>query len=404
MAQSPRFKWIALLLAVALLTVFPARPAKAQSPTLAPTVQAVLFYRSTCIHCIQLISDILPPILEKYGDSLQIFYVDVSKPEGDALYTAAIERYQIQTIGVPILVVGEQALLGSTNIQDQFPGIIEAALGLGGLGWPDIPGLQAAFSTAGSMQVPPLLPPGSVMSSPPTAVPTAPAGEASVPTLAPAVPVEPPPPAEPAAVSPLERMADNFRRDLPGNSLAAVVLAGMLAALVFGMVAFWKRSTREAAVPSGWAGFIVPLLCALGVGVSAYLAYVELTLAEAMCGPVGDCQAVQASSYARLFGILPVGLAGLGGYLAIGLAWGLARFGRGRWGNWAGLALAGLSLGGLLFSIYLTFLEPFVIGAVCLWCLSSAAIMTLLFLLAVPPGRAAWDQLLNRSNPVANTG
>ena len=33
------------------------------------------------------------------------------------------------------------------------------------------------------------------------------------------------------------------------------------------------------------------------------------------------------------------------------------------------------------FSIYLTFLEPFVIGATCLWCLSSAVIMTLLYLL-----------------------
>jgi uncharacterized membrane protein len=36
--------------------------------------------------------------------------------------------------------------------------------------------------------------------------------------------------------------------------------------------------------------------------------------------------------------------------------------------------------GGVLFSIYLTFLEPFVIGATCAWCLSSAVIMTLLLL------------------------
>jgi len=36
---------------------------------------------------------------------------------------------------------------------------------------------------------------------------------------------------------------------------------------------------------------------------------------------------------------------------------------------------------GVLFSIYLTFLEPFVIGATCAWCLSSAVIMTLLLLL-----------------------
>ena len=33
---------------------------------------------------------------------------------------------------------------------------------------------------------------------------------------------------------------------------------------------------------------------------------------------------------------------------------------------------------GMSFSIYLTFLEPFVIGATCMWCLSSAVIMLLL--------------------------
>jgi uncharacterized membrane protein len=40
---------------------------------------------------------------------------------------------------------------------------------------------------------------------------------------------------------------------------------------------------------------------------------------------------------------------------------------------------------GTLFSLYLTYLEPFVIKAVCMWCLSSAAIITLLLLLNVGP-------------------
>ena len=38
---------------------------------------------------------------------------------------------------------------------------------------------------------------------------------------------------------------------------------------------------------------------------------------------------------------------------------------------------------GVLFSIYLTYLEPFVIGAVCAWCLTSAVVMTLLLLVSV---------------------
>jgi uncharacterized membrane protein len=124
----------------------------------------------------------------------------------------------------------------------------------------------------------------------------------------------------------------------------------------------------------------------LGIGISAYLAYVELTVAEALCGPVGDCQAVQASPYARLAGI-PVGLLGVAGYLAILAAWAASRFGGGRLGRWATLALFGLTTGGLLFSIYLTFLEPFVIGAACLWCLGSAVTMTTLFMLSVGPAK-----------------
>jgi len=49
----------------------------------------------------------------------------------------------------------------------------------------------------------------------------------------------------------------------------------------------------------------------------------------------------------------------------------------------AGWALVGLTLIGTLFSMYLTFLEPFVIGATCAWCLTSAVILTLLMLLSV---------------------
>jgi uncharacterized membrane protein len=44
-----------------------------------------------------------------------------------------------------------------------------------------------------------------------------------------------------------------------------------------------------------------------------------------------------------------------------------------------------MALFGMLFSIYLTYLELFVIHAVCIWCLSSAVIITALMLLNLPP-------------------
>lgn len=47
----------------------------------------------------------------------------------------------------------------------------------------------------------------------------------------------------------------------------------------------------------------------------------------------------------------------------------------------------------VLFSIYLTFLEPFVIGATCAWCLTSAILMTALLWLSITPARRALSVL-----------
>jgi uncharacterized membrane protein len=88
---------------------------------------------------------------------------------------------------------------------------------------------------------------------------------------------------------------------------------------------------------------------------------------------------VQQSPYAHLFGIIPIGVLGVMGYLAIGSVWQFSIMGPSRWRKISLFILWGLLLFGTLFSIYLTFLEPFVIGATCAWCLTSAVVMTLLF-------------------------
>jgi uncharacterized membrane protein len=65
--------------------------------------------------------------------------------------------------------------------------------------------------------------------------------------------------------------------------------------------------------------------------------------------------------------------------------WLWGRWGLGRFSAYAPLFVLAMTLFGVLFSIYLTYLEPFVIGAVCIWCVSSAIIMTLLMLLSLRP-------------------
>jgi uncharacterized membrane protein len=123
--------------------------------------------------------------------------------------------------------------------------------------------------------------------------------------------------------------------------------------------------------------------------VAGYLAYVETAQVEAVCGPVGDCNTVQQSEYAQLFGVLSIGMLGLIGDTAILIAWGIERWGRAPLRRLAALALVLMTFGGTLFSMYLTFLEPFVIGATCAWCLTSAILMTALLLLTVTPHRLA---------------
>jgi uncharacterized membrane protein len=129
-----------------------------------------------------------------------------------------------------------------------------------------------------------------------------------------------------------------------------------------------------------WPIWILPALALIGLGVAAYMSYIEITKSEAVCGPVGDCNTVQESQYAYLFGVIPVGMMGIVGYLAILIAWIIGEYGPESLRKFSILSIWGMGWFGVLFSIYLTFLEPFVIGASCAWCITSAVVMTLILL------------------------
>lgn len=173
------------------------------------------------------------------------------------------------------------------------------------------------------------------------------------------------------------RYLQMFYRDPVGNSIAVIVLIIMLISLIVCLYLFLNSPESIAAKGIG-PGWIIPLLCILGLGVAGYLTYIEITHARAVCGPVGDCNSVQQSSYSRLWGILPVGVLGMLGYLAILIVWFIQRNIPVNSRNTVTLIMWGMALFGVLFMVYLTFLEPFVIGATCAWCISSAILITLL--------------------------
>lgn len=124
-------------------------------------------------------------------------------------------------------------------------------------------------------------------------------------------------------------------------------------------------------------------LALAGMGVSGYLTWAHLADQSVACGQSQGCDIVQQSIYSEVGGI-PVALLGLLAYIAL-LALTLLR---GRISEdldtYIPLAIFGISLIGVLYSAYLTYLELYVIYAICRWCVSSAIITTAIFLLSIP--------------------
>ena len=315
-----------------------------------PVVYAVFFFSPTCPHCEDVIANVFPPLDAKYGLQLRIFAINTTTKEGSDLYQAAVKEFDIpdDRLGVPTMIIGEHVLVGGTEIPQQLPGIIEEGLAQGGLDYTYFPGLEEALNA---------------------------------------------PPVETSAESANGlSVKDKFQQDLAGNILAVVVLAGMIAVLVILGKNFEKYPVSEKSIQYQW---LIPVLAVIGLGVAGYLTFVETTQTEAICGPVGNCNAVQQSPYATLFGFLPIGVLGAFGYVAIFLAWVFQKYGPESWNIQITTALWGFTLFGTFFSIYLTFLEPFVIGATCLWCLSSAVIITTQLWFSTDLAKLAWRKSAN---------
>jgi uncharacterized membrane protein len=117
---------------------------------------------------------------------------------------------------------------------------------------------------------------------------------------------------------------------------------------------------------------IATFVATLGVAVAAYIAIAEADGGAPAClAGGGGCETVAASSHSELAGV-SVALLGVLGYLLL-LGTALLR------GDGARMAGFGLGLVGFAYSVYLTYLELFVIEAICQWCVVSAVLMTVLF-------------------------
>lgn len=132
-------------------------------------------------------------------------------------------------------------------------------------------------------------------------------------------------------------------------------------------------------------GLAIVAVAAVGIAIAGYLLAVRLAGGAPACGVGGGCDTVQTSEYATFLG-LPVAAWGLG-YSTVVLVAGLAWWRR---ADRRGLFVAyGLGICGSLFVAYLTYLELFVIEAICTWCVAFGTTVVLGLVLAAVALRRA---------------
>lgn len=120
---------------------------------------------------------------------------------------------------------------------------------------------------------------------------------------------------------------------------------------------------------------LVAALAVAGILISAYLTWSHLRGVAPVCvGGSSGCETVQSSRYSEILGV-PVALLGVAGYATLLLS-AIPRDER--------AVLLGLfvALVGTLFNAYLTYLELFVIRAICQWCVANAVVMLAALLLS----------------------
>jgi uncharacterized membrane protein len=152
---------------------------------------------------------------------------------------------------------------------------------------------------------------------------------------------------------------------------------------------------------------LVALVALAGIFVALYLALYKLGYIGTLVCSVGSCETVQTSKWATMFGI-PIAVWGVGyyiGVLALALIGMTPAFAERRS---VSLVLAAITTFGVIFSTWLTYLELWVIDAICQWCVVSAILSLILCVLSWMDVRdvTAWndERLLEEAASALRSG
>ena len=127
---------------------------------------------------------------------------------------------------------------------------------------------------------------------------------------------------------------------------------------------------------------IVAALALAGIFLALYLLLYKLGMIGALTCSIGSCETVNTSKWATFLG-LPVAGWGVAFYMGMFVLAMVSTQDRFASSSTVGALLVGVTATGLVFSTYLTWLELFVIRAICQWCVVSAVIVLVMFVITV---------------------
>ncbi len=101
-------------------------------------VHAVIFWSPTCPACHIALEEVLPAIQQRYGANLVISAVSIATEEAQTLWFELMADAGLgrDNAYIPMLFVGERALIGANVIAEELPGLIDTYLAAGGVDAP----------------------------------------------------------------------------------------------------------------------------------------------------------------------------------------------------------------------------------------------------------------------------
>ena len=136
----------------------PAEPAQLTTPVgpsapvatevfAADAVHAYFFYANDCPHCHAALENVVYPLEETWGDQLEVRLLEIGTPEYYEALMAVEAHFEVPAANrsIPTLVVGDQILIGETEISDNFGAIVSDGVAAGGIAFPDIEGVDPSI-------------------------------------------------------------------------------------------------------------------------------------------------------------------------------------------------------------------------------------------------------------------